>query len=263
MGPLAIAAPLILQQMHPRRLAATTATSHEENHAALLAGKEALAKGKAILETAGKEALAKGNAILETAGKEALAKGNAKLHAQLTGTSCDGATPKKKRRRIAVTGTGCEGASSQPATDASQPATDASPSAGTSLALSTAFRLELAEAQRKHPYVTLWGALHGDRWCFPGVGRPPGFLVPVHKFLAEGIVGRYLVKLTWQKEEGWAPLRDETEKTDLIPKTCVRLRRQRRKAVHVWEPGEHRERRRHGVYVFRSQVSACALRGAK
>ena len=203
MGPLAIAAPLILQQMHPRRLAATAATSHEENHAALLAGEEALAKGKAILETAG---------------KEALAKGKAKLHAQLTGTSCDGATPKNKRRRIAVTGTGCEGASSQPATDASQPATDASPSAGTSLALSTASWLELAEAQRKPPYVTLWGALHGGRWCFPGVGRPPDFLVQVHKWRAEDIVGRYLVKLTRNKEGGWAPLRDETEKLVLSPR---------------------------------------------
>ena len=42
--------------------------------------------------------------------------------------------------------------------------------------------------------------------------------MPVHKFLAEGIVGRYLVKLTWQKEEGWAPLRDETEKLILSPR---------------------------------------------
>ena len=40
----------------------------------------------------------------------------------------------------------------------------------------------------------------------------------MHKFLAEGIVGRYLVKLTWQKEEGWAPLRDETEKLILSPR---------------------------------------------
>ena len=53
-----------------------------------------------------------------------------------------------------------------------------------------------------------------------GVGRPPGFLVPVHKFLAEGIVGRYLVKLTWQKEEGWVPLRDETKNIVLSPR-CV------------------------------------------
>ena len=167
-----------------------------------------------------------------------------------------------KKHRIAVTGTGCEG-TSQPATDASQPATDAPPSACTCLAPSTASWLELAEAQSKHPCVTLRGALHGDRWCFPGVGRPPDVLVQVHKWRAEDIVGRYLVKLTRNKEGGWAPLRDETEKTSLIPKTCVRLRRQRQKAVHVWEPGENRERRRHGVYVFRSQVSACALRGAK
>ena len=212
--------------MHPRLLAATAATSHEENHAAMLAGKEALAKGKAILaavklqQAADLQNMRTGDrgAVAVSSSSDASQtelpahrRGVNHEQAPLTGTSCDGATPKNKRRRIAVTGTGCEGASSQPATDASQPATDASPSAGTSLALSTTSWLELAEAQSKHPYVTLWGNLHGSRWCFPGVGHPPDFLVPVHKIQAEDIVGKYLVKLTRKKKGGWAPLRDETE----------------------------------------------------
>ena len=213
--------------MHPRLLAATAATSHEENHAAMLAGKEALAKGEATLEAVkllcwrtgdrGAVAVSSSSDASQTE-LPAHRRGVNHEQAPLTGTSCDGATPKNKRRRIAVTGTGCEGASSQPATDASQPATDACPSAGTSLTLSRAYWLELAEAKRKHPYVTLWGARHGDRWCVPGVGHPPGFLVPVHKFRAEDMVGRYLVKLTWQKDEGWAPLRDETKFLVLSPR---------------------------------------------
>ena len=86
--------------------------------------------------------------------------------------------------------------------------------AGTLEALSSAAQLELAEAQRKHPYVSLWG--HGDRWRLPGVGSAPGFLVPVHAFPAERIVGRYLLKLI-RTQEGWEPLRDDNKQLVLSP----------------------------------------------
>ena len=56
--------------------------------------------------------------------------------------------------------------------------------------------------------VSLVGAMNGERWCFPGVGNAPEFLVPVRRFLAEQILGKYLVKLT-RKQSGRAPLRDE------------------------------------------------------
>ena len=56
--------------------------------------------------------------------------------------------------------------------------------------------------------VSLVGAVHGERWCFPGVGHAPEFLVPVRRFLAEQILGKYLAKLT-RKQSGWEPLRDE------------------------------------------------------
>ena len=56
--------------------------------------------------------------------------------------------------------------------------------------------------------VSLVGAMNGERWCFPGVGNAPEFLVPVQRFFAEQILGRYLVKLS-RKQEGWAPVRDE------------------------------------------------------
>ena len=49
--------------------------------------------------------------------------------------------------------------------------------------------------------------MDGERWCFPGVGKPPDFLVPVQAFLAEMVLAKFLVKLTRQ-QEGWAPLRD-------------------------------------------------------
>ena len=55
--------------------------------------------------------------------------------------------------------------------------------------------------------VSLVGAMNGERWCFPGVGHAPEFLVPVRRFLAEQILGRYLAKLT-RKQSGWEPLRD-------------------------------------------------------
>ena len=56
--------------------------------------------------------------------------------------------------------------------------------------------------------VSLVGAMNGERWCFPGVGHAPEFLVPVRRFLAEQILGKYLAKLT-RKQSGWEPLRDE------------------------------------------------------
>ena len=83
-------------------------------------------------------------------------------------------------------------------------------------ALSSAALLELEAAERNHPYVSLWGALHGDRWCLPGVGDANGFLVPVHVFPAERIVGRYLLKLI-RTEEGWEPLRDDNKQLVLSP----------------------------------------------
>ena len=83
-------------------------------------------------------------------------------------------------------------------------------------ALSSAARLELEAAERKHPYVSLWGALHGERWGLPGVGDANGFLVPVHVFPAERIVGRYFLKLI-RTEEGWEPLRDDNKQLVLSP----------------------------------------------
>ena len=71
--------------------------------------------------------------------------------------------------------------------------------------------LELGALEEEHSklsYVSLVGAVHGERWCIPGVGKPPEFLVPLRAFRAEDILGKYLVKLTRQ-QEGWALLRDE------------------------------------------------------
>ena len=118
-----------------------------------------------------------------------------------------------KKRRSA----GCEG---EPM------ATGVAPNrgAGTLEALSSAALLELEEAQRKHPYVSLWGARHGDRWCLPGVGGAPGFLVPVHKFRAEQIVNRrYLLKLTWTKH-GLAFLEDGTQELVRSPRPVSAFR---------------------------------------
>ena len=41
-------------------------------------------------------------------------------------------------------------------------------------------------------------------WCFPRVGEPPEFLVPVRAFQAEDILGKYLVKLA--KHQGGCAL---------------------------------------------------------
>ena len=122
-----------------------------------------------------------------------------------------------KKRRSAVTGSGCEG---------KLMATGVAPNrgAGTLEALSSAALLELEEAQRKHPYVSLWGARHRDRWCLPGVGGAPGYLVPVHKFRAEQIVNRrYLLKLTWTKH-GLAPLEDRTQELVRSPRPVSAFR---------------------------------------
>ena len=96
---------------------------------------------------------------------------------------------------------------------ASQLATAASPTLGASQARNRAslVALELGALEEEHSklsYVSLVGAVHGERWCFPGVGKPPEFLVPLRAFRAEDILGKYLVKLTRQ-QEGWALLRDE------------------------------------------------------
>ena len=96
----------------------------------------------------------------------------------------------------------------------SQPATAASPTLGASQARNRAslLALELGALEEEHSklsYVSLVGAVHGERWCIPGVGKPPEFLVPLRAFRAEDILGKYLVKLTRQ-QEGWALLRDET-----------------------------------------------------
>ena len=52
-------------------------------------------------------------------------------------------------------------------------------------------------------HVGLVGAHAGERYCFPGVGQPPDFLVPVRSFQAEEIINKYLVRLL-RTQEGWA-----------------------------------------------------------
>ena len=90
----------------------------------------------------------------------------------------------------------------------SQHATDASTTVGASQAQSSAYVMERAEEHHQHSHVSLVGALHGERYGFPGGGEAPEFLVPAGKFLAEHILGKRLVKLIWT-QEGWAPLQDE------------------------------------------------------
>ena len=102
---------------------------------------------------------------------------------------------------------------------ASQPAMAASsPSAGASRARSSNISslMEFEEEQRqKHPYVSLWDPLNGERYRLKGVGEAPEFLVPVKAFKAENILGQYLVKLT-RTEKGWAELLDETTKKRVL-----------------------------------------------
>ena len=90
----------------------------------------------------------------------------------------------------------------------SQHATDASTTVGASQAQSSAYVVERAEEHHQLSHVSLVGALHGERYGFPGGGETPEFLVAVGKFLAEHILGKPLVKLIWT-QEGWAPLQDE------------------------------------------------------
>ena len=52
-------------------------------------------------------------------------------------------------------------------------------------------------------HVSLVGASAGERYCFPGAGQPPDFLVPVRSFQAEKIINNYLVRLL-RTPEGWA-----------------------------------------------------------
>ena len=76
--------------------------------------------------------------------------------------------------------------------------------------------MEFEEEQRqKHPYVSLWDPLNGERYCLEEVGEAPDFLVPVKAFRAENILGQYLVKLT-RTEKGWAELLDETTKKRVL-----------------------------------------------
>ena len=66
-------------------------------------------------------------------------------------------------------------------------------------------------------HVSLVGAPAGERYCFPGVGQPPDFLVPVRSFQAEEIINKYLVRLVWTRE-GWAILTNaETGELTLSP----------------------------------------------
>ena len=131
--------------------------------------------------------------------------------------------PKAKTRRSAVTGTGCEGkpmaTGVAPDRGASQPAMAASsPSAGASRARNSSISslMEFEEEQRqKHPYVSLWDPLNGERYRLEEVGEAPDFLVPVKAFRAENILGQYLVKLT-RTEKGWAELLDETTKKRVL-----------------------------------------------
>ena len=131
--------------------------------------------------------------------------------------------PKAKTRRSAVTGTGCEGkpmaTGVAPDRGASQPAMAASsPSAGASRARSSSISslMEFEEEQRqKHPYVSLWDPLNGERYRLQEVGEAPDFLVPVKAFKAEDILDKYLVKLT-RTEKGWAELLDETTKKPVL-----------------------------------------------
>ena len=71
---------------------------------------------------------------------------------------------------------------------ASQPAMVASsPSAGASRARSSSISslMEFEEEQRqKHPYVSLWDPLNGERYRLEEVGEAPDFLVPVKAFLS-------------------------------------------------------------------------------
>ena len=77
--------------------------------------------------------------------------------------------------------------------------------------------MEFEEEQRqKHPYVSLWDPLNGERYRLEGVGEAPDFLVPVKAFKAEDILDKYLVKLT-RTEKGWAELLDETTKNVSCP----------------------------------------------
>ena len=104
--------------------------------------------------------------------------------------------------------------------DSSQHATDASTTVGASQApivrrcfyaacdRCSADVVERAEEHHQLSHVSLLGALHGERYGFPGGGEAPEFLVPAGKFLAEHILGKRLVKLIWT-QEGWAPLQDE------------------------------------------------------
>ena len=66
-------------------------------------------------------------------------------------------------------------------------------------------------------HVSLVGTPAGERYCFPGVGNPPDFLVPVQRYQAQDIMNSYLVRLL-RIQEGWAIHRNaETREPTLSP----------------------------------------------
>ena len=105
------------------------------------------------------------------------------------------------KQKVSKTGTSTENtrvATSGSNRGASQPATNPVPTGGSSGPTSGASLVEHAEEHHKPSHVSLVGATHGERWCFPGVGKPPDFLIPVQAFLAEMVLAKFLVKLTRQ-----------------------------------------------------------------
>ena len=70
-------------------------------------------------------------------------------------------------------------------------------------------------------HVSLVGASAGERYCFPGAGQPPDFLVPVRSFQAEKIINNYLVRLL-KTPEGWAiQSNGETGEPTLSPSLVI------------------------------------------
>ena len=78
----------------------------------------------------------------------------------------------------------------------------------------------LASAMELH--VKLIGALDGQRFCLPGVGEAPEYLVPVRAFPAQDILKfkTYLVKLT-RGDKGWEVQRDEATNEPVLSNAPV------------------------------------------
>ena len=113
--------------------------------------------------------------------------------------------------------------------------------------------MEFEEEQRqKHPYVSLWDPLNGERYRLEEVGEAPDFLVPVKAFKAEDIVGHHLVKLTWTKKDGhicrMGQQKNPSCPMHLCPPSSATT-------TCTWgEPGEHRERQRGSVCEVQSRA---------